>query len=458
MRCNKIVFISVLALILVLAGCAKAECKKDEQCVKPHFTGQCADKKCVYDPIPGECGNTLCEPDENQCSCADDCGLCSGKVGKHLVKQCTPQDECVEDIPVTAQKPITLTRELSTGGSKISLTSTFPQPFNIRKDQLELDFGINVLATTMSDLKITRFELTGVTPDRRTVSLADKSVEKQLFEGARVKEYLIVDFPTSEVDGELSALNLKIYLDYVVTSGTATTSKSVTLAHPYQALKFAWARPANLTGCPTSCDDGNPGTEDKVVRVGDGCFCEYKPKTGACGNGVCDTAENKCTCASDCGPCAGGGTYLTRNCVGTNCVSQLKPGTAVQPQSIFDERPLGPFELQNSYKFNKPLNTKTDSLTMEFTLYQKQDAVTSVKLKDARLLDGSQEVSSVSINKELTTVGQKEISAMSIPPVAGEADRTLTLRVWYEYVEGGTTKQGDFSRALGKLTIISPDV
>jgi hypothetical protein len=458
MRCRQLAFIGLLAAVLILAGCAKAECKKDADCQKPHFTGQCVDKKCVWTPIPGECGNLKCESGENECKCSDDCGECAGKSGKYLVKQCSPEDECAEDIPVTSQKPITMTRELSTAGTKISVTSSFPQPFNLKKDQLELEFEINVLSPSMSELKVTKIELTATTPDKRTVSLADKSIDKHLYEGSRIKEHLILGYPTNEVDGEFTNLNLKLYLDYVVASGTTVTSKSVTLTHPYQALKFAWAKPAGMSSCPEKCDDGNPGTDDKVTRTADGCFCEFKPKTGACGNGICDAAENKCTCASDCGPCAGSTNYLVRSCVGTNCLSQLKPGITAQKQSIFDERSLGAFELQNSYKFNKPFNTRADALAIEFTLYTKQDSVSSVKFKDARLLDGTQEIAAASIGKVLTTAGQKESATISIPAVQGEQERTVTLRVWYEYVKDGTTEQGDFSKSLGKLQIISPDV
>ncbi len=460
MRCKQLVFISVLALLLVLAGCSKAECKKDVDCQKPHYTGACVDKKCSYAPIPNECGNGECESSarENKCTCADDCGICEGKSGKYLEQTCNKDKECVEDIPATAQKPITLTKELSTGGTKLSLTTIFSQPFNLKKDQFGLEFGINVLAAGMSDVSINRLELTGVTPDKRTVPLSDKTVSIPLYEGSKRKEKLIIDFPTADRDGELSNLNLKIYVDYVLTSGSSTAPKSGTLQNSYSSLKFAWARPEKSPGCPASCDDGNPGTDD-VCDAGTNYFCENRPKAGACGNGVCDGAENKCTCAGDCGPCTGGGTYLARSCVASACVAQLKPGITVQPQSVFDERDLSVFTLQNNYKFNKPFNTKSDKLALEFSLYQKDDKVASVTLKDARLLDGTQEVAAATIGKQLTTAGQKETADIAIPAGgAAEQERTLTLRVWYEYVEDGTTKQADFSKPLGKLVLLNPDV
>jgi hypothetical protein len=460
MRCRTVVFASIFALLLLLAACGKAECKKDSDCVKPHFTGSCDDKKCSYAPIPNECGNLECEPgnNENKCTCAEDCGECSGKSGKYLTQQCNAQDECVEDVPETSQKPISLTKELTTGGSKISVTSKFAQPFNLRKDQIELEFGLNVLSPTMRDLKVSRLELTGTTPDKRTVALADKSVEKTLFaEGSKAREWLILEHAAAEKDGELTNLNLKVYIDYTLVSGTTLAPKSVTLNHPYSNLKFAWALPATSPGCPKNCDDGNPGTDD-VCGPETNYFCEHRPKAGACGNGVCDANENKCTCPQDCGPCASTGTYLASSCVGTNCVSQLKPGIAVQPQSIFDERELGAFTLQNTYRYNKPFNTKADKLVLELTLYAKKDDVSGIKIKDIRLLESAQEVAFLSANKELTSAGQKETIEIAIPAGLPEQERSLTLRVWYEYTQGGETKQADFSRPLGKMTLISPDV
>ncbi len=454
---SKAVIIGILAIALILAGCAKAECKKDADCTKPHFTGTCIDKKCTWTPIPNECGNSLCETGENKCTCSTDCGACEGKSGKYLVQQCNALQECTEDIPATAQKPIALTRELTTGGSKISVASTFNQPFNTRKDQFGLEFGLNVLAPTMSEATITRLELTGMTPDKRTIPLADKSISRTLHPGAKAKELLIIEFPTADKDGELTSLNLKVYLDYLLTSGTSATPKSTILQHAYQSMKFAWARPETPSGCPASCDDANPGTQDSCGPE-TMYFCQHTPVAGACGNGICDANENKCTCPSDCGPCSGSTTYLSRSCANNACISQLKPGITAQPQSLFDDRDIGPVHLQNTYKYSKPFNTKTDKLTLEFTLYEKQESVSSFTIKDIRVLDGTNEVASISAGRQLSSAGQKETVELSIPAQGpAEQERNLALRIWYEYVQGSETKQGDYSKALGKTVLLNPD-
>ncbi len=49
-----------------------------------------------------------------------------------------------------------------------------------------------------------------------------------------------------------------------------------------------------------------------------------KPKTPSCGDTICNGAENKCTCAPDCGRCDGFASNLTQYvCVSDNCV--LRP-------------------------------------------------------------------------------------------------------------------------------------
>jgi hypothetical protein len=457
MRQNPFVFIGILALLLILAGCTKAECRKDTDCVKPHFTGACVDKKCSWNPVPNECGNSVCDGKENECTCPQDCGSCTGKLGKYLVKQCNAQNDCTADIPAATQKPITLTRELQAGGSKISSTTTFNQPFNLKRDQLELDFGINTLATGTSDLKITRLAVTGMTSDRRTVQLADQSISLPLSQGAKAKTYVILDFPTADTDGELTNLQLTVYLDYVLTSGTSSSPKSITINQQYQSLKFVWARPEKPSGCG-NCDDGNAATED-VCGPETNYYCAHQPKSGVCGSGVCDGGKNKCTCPQDCGSCSGGGTYTTHGCIGTNCLVEMKPGVATQQQALFDDRDIGAVHLQDRYVYPTPFNVRHDRFSLEFKLYQKQDSVSSITIKDIRLLDGTQEIAYLNADKTLDTAGQTAAVNLTIQPQpVAEDERSLTLRVWYAYTQNNETKQADFSRPLNKVVLLSPDV
>ncbi|MBN2053249.1 hypothetical protein JW756_07125 [Candidatus Woesearchaeota archaeon] len=80
-----LVIIIVIASVLLIAGCSKAECKKNSDCtaVNKCFTARCGDDgKCSQTPKSDCCGNAKCEEDsgETKCTCSQDCGKCSGHV------------------------------------------------------------------------------------------------------------------------------------------------------------------------------------------------------------------------------------------------------------------------------------------------------------------------------------------------------------------------------------------
>jgi hypothetical protein len=50
-------------------------------------------------------------------------------------------------------------------------------------------------------------------------------------------------------------------------------------------------------GCPASCDDLNPATEDTCEKGS----CVHTTKANVCGNGECEAGENRVLCPDDCG-------------------------------------------------------------------------------------------------------------------------------------------------------------
>jgi hypothetical protein len=55
--------------------------------------------------------------------------------------------------------------------------------------------------------------------------------------------------------------------------------------------------PSEELQCSDNCDDLNPATEDSCVRGS----CVHTIKTDFCGNGICETGEDRANCAEDCG-------------------------------------------------------------------------------------------------------------------------------------------------------------
>lgn len=445
MRTTSIAIICLLALLLVIAGCGKAECKKDTDCQKQYYTGSCVEKKCDYQKIDTYwCGETLC----------------TGKQGLHLEKKCADDKKtCISDLPKEKVKVTSLVNEMTMAGDKFKITTEFPQPFNTRKEKFRIKLGLAQPAPSNTEHTVTRAELTGLTKDRRTITLAQKDLNKHIWVDADDTNIpLIIDFATTDADGEFSNLVLKLYYNYVQTAGTQKQTRNAILQNNYGNIKFIWAHPDKAYPCPTLCNEegfGMKGTCNPTTG-----FCDYTPLPNVCGNNLCDPGENTCTCAQDCGPCAGTvGVYSFKTCTGDNkCIVAIKQGITITPQTLFDDRPLGSFHLQNTYQYNNPFNTKTDKFVVDFKLYQIQPQASGIKIETIRLLEATQQIAEYNVNKDLPTANSNIQQELTIPAQAQpEIDRNLILGVWYQYTQSGVTQKGNYQKSLGKVTLLTPD-
>ncbi|MBW3002760.1 hypothetical protein KY338_06390 [Candidatus Woesearchaeota archaeon] len=451
---TKFFFLLFILLALVLSGCEKAECELDSDCLKPHFTGACLDGKCVYSPIPGECGNGICDESETKCTCPADCGICAGPSGPFELV-CVG-DLCLEGIPDSKVKPQISTEELSAGGDKIRLTTEYNQPFNVLKDTFNIKISLSTPTDRNADRKISKITLVGEI-DRQTIPLAEVNLNRPLWPGSEISAELIVDFPTAEKQGEVSNLELQITYDYL-TGTTTMAPKSVVVKNRYGRVTFNWVKPSTLYPCPESCDDGNAGTQD-ICDASTKFFCEHRPIPGVCGNYVCDANENPCTCPVDCGPCADGGTYITFACINNACVAQLKGGISQESQSLFDDRKIGAFHLQNNYDYPDPFNVAENKLGLDFNMYDKNEDVKDVKITTIRVFEGTNELASADPNLALPDTGSTGLVEITIPPQAQpEIAKSLNLKVWFEYKQAGDLKKSSYSKPLGKITLLSPGV
>ena len=447
-----------IAVLLILAACGKAECKKDVDCIRSHFTGKCVEKKCVYTPVPNECGNNKCEETnkEDKCSCPADCGECEGKVegSQFLVQQCI-QDRCIEDVEESQVKPYFTSADISSAGDKFKIDTIYPQPFNMKKDTFSITITLADQGTSNSDEHLLNAELTATTRDKRTITLARTDVDKYLWtEGSDIYEALIIDFPTTELEGELTNLILKIQYEYAIAQSGKKTVKQGVLQNKYKD-KFIFVKPSASYPCPASCDDKNSGTKD-TCGAQTSFFCKHEPVSGACGNFKCDGTENRCSCPGDCGVCSGSaGNFLDYACQMNKCITQLKTGVSVQPNSLFDDRSLGPVQLNNNYKYNSPFNIKEDEFQLDFKIYHIDPKVSGFIIETIRILEGSQQLVELSVDKELSDTPTPVI--IKIPSTQQpEEEHSLSIGVWYKYTQEGQEKTGNFQKQLGKITLINP--
>ena len=456
MKYKSLLLILSTLILLLLAGCS-GECKKDSDCSKPHFTGTCLNKQCQFKPIPNEIGNGICEAGENKCNAPADCGICQGSNGLYLKYSCI-NNKCVDSVPLDMIKPVYLSSDAKVAGIAFKITSDFNQPFNLKKDFFKLKFSLMNLPSTVQDVTLKRIELTGITNDRRKISLHDKILNRPLLFELDVEQDLILSLNTAEVSGELANLALMVYLDYYIISSGKRTLKQGSFPVRYSGLnRFIWVLPEAEYSCPDSCDDNNPGTED-ICNKETNFFCIHKPIPNVCGNYICEPGENKCSCEADCGSCAGAaGNYMTYSCIENKCLAGLRSGFDQEKKSFFDDRDLSYFHLQNNFDFNNPFNIKEDFFKLNFALYDKNLEISQIKIIDVRLFEGTAEIAHTFANVALSNIGDSASVSIRIPEIAGVEDsKTLNLAVWYEYTRGDQTTKNNFRKSLGKITLINP--
>lgn len=426
----------VLLLFLVACGSSGVErCSSAADCTSKlpsAFRASCVDRECMYTPIPGARGNGICEAGEDKCTVPQDCGVCIGNVAgsKWLVQSCV-NNVCLPD--VASPKPIYQSEDYSGFGDKFRIDTVYSSPFNMKKDLLTVIIALSDQNEYNSDHRIESISVEGTTADRRSVSLADQAIDRPLWKGYSVSSNIVLDFPSSVVEGELSNIVLKVKYSYVSRGSPQERSMQVRLPS-----KFYYVYPDVVYPCPSSCDDGNPGTRD-YCSAQTGYFCRHDPIAGVCGNYICDSNENKCTCPADCGPCSGSvGTHVELTCKSNACVGRLKPGAVINPNTILDERRIGNVDLTVKYQFNDPFNTASDKFVIDF------DADGPFTIDTVRVMERSQILAEKSVNKP---AGKVEISVPSLP--TPEEEHTVSVDVWYS-----GDREGHYSKSLGKITFI----
>src|SRR3989344_8096206 len=334
---------------------------------------------------------------EDKNTCAADCGTCSGKVaGTKYLEYWLVNNKCVEAVPFTLTHPVSLVNDVANAGDKFHVETSYVQPFNLKKDTFSFVVRLEQ-GTQVRDERVIDVELSGTTKDRRKLVLGRKDVNHPLWEGVPFEESLVLDFPSFEVEGELNTLVLKVHYEYAAVQGDKSARKEGTFQVNYRE-KFLFANPPSEYPCPVTCDDKNFGTKDVC---GINHFCVHEPLPAACGNGVCDANENKCTCAHDCGTCSGGGSFVERACKGGQCVAAVRSSVVLTPNNLFETRDIGPAELNINYRFNAPLDVTKDLFLLDVQQYRVGAGISKVTIQQVRLLDGSQVVAESLVNKEV---------------------------------------------------------
>ncbi|MBI2545946.1 hypothetical protein HYV81_02090 [Candidatus Woesearchaeota archaeon] len=127
---------------------------------------------CTHELGQGSCcGNTKCEPNENECTCARDCGSCDRPFGKYMAYSCSGNACAADLIDAASVKPKTLVIQASFTEFTIENKISFEEPFSIRQSKFTIVSEVNNIRQGISGIKCTKLQLLD-----NTELLAEKAV------------------------------------------------------------------------------------------------------------------------------------------------------------------------------------------------------------------------------------------------------------------------------------------
>lgn len=212
-----------------------------------------------------------------------------------------------------------------------------------------------------------------------------------------------------------------------------------------------------LSGC-AECKENADCSEGKICKEGK---CVEKPFIpNICGNGECETGENKCTCLVDCGVCSGkaklivrgrevDAKYLEQDCVDNKCVYTVKK-EKVQSKTIIDEPRLerGLLELKIITKYNSPFKidkdlSKRDGFDVAFKIKNiRDDFVPPFKITNVRFVEGENLFGEKDTNILLRKIGEEV--TINVPSSADlkTPEEEIRLEIRFDYVAKKRTDLG----------------
>jgi hypothetical protein len=208
-----------LIFILIISGC-KGECEVSSDCPSQTCkTASCIGKKCQYETIEDCCGNGICEDTENKCTCARDCGTCSGK-GKVKIGSRTydteyleylcENNECVLGVEEDKAKEMSLLDENNFGYFKLETLVTFNKPFDTRKDS----FNFRITLKDATDDVVLPIKIKKIVVREGEVLFGERRFNLALDEiGSEVTVKVPVTYELDELEEE-KRLSYKIDYEY----------------------------------------------------------------------------------------------------------------------------------------------------------------------------------------------------------------------------------------------------
>lgn len=378
----------------------------------------------------------------NQCKKSSDCPTQANKEANCAEYKCIYTDKTIS----TTQKNEFVSEQIISRGDRFNLMAEFPQPFDPNKDIIKSSVSLISEQKGISDRKILGIQLYDA-KDKRFISSSE--INKYLWTTGKDFE-LTTDLVLINSQNLISDPELIVNYEYKE------------LNQPKQAeLKLKFKKQLRLQklkdkySCPQTCPEkqGYRSYCDEKTNF----FCTYNIKQDACGNGICDVNENKCSCAIDCSPCKGSLKFLDFNCVNDNCITRLKPAVNILSYDVRQDK-QGIVDFEIHYKFNNPFNTNKDNLTIEITPKFDQD-VSDLKIEDIILTTtGNIQLASAKDQRKaplrFRRSNDKLTTNLIIPKQSSpEEEKTLNIDISLSYKKNNN----DFSEKITK-NLQTPEV
>jgi hypothetical protein len=226
--------------------------------------------------------------------------------------------------------------------------------------------------------------------------------------------------------------------------------------------------PTTKQKCPENCNDGNDCTKDYCQK--NTFFCVHDAvATSCCGNNVCDSDEDKCTCPEDCGSCSGRfGSYTEFMCVEQKCHASMRKDVVVTPKPIIDNKDISSdFSIEARIEYNEPFDITKDSFKITITITQLDPSTKDIVFERAQVLDTNNVLlgEKDSINGALSRVGQSFTVNVPLSFVMKvvEEEHTPKIKLIYRYTRpprgtlpGEKLTNQYYEKSIGKLAFVNP--
>lgn len=423
--------------VLFLAGC-KGQCRIDSDCPgKPCYDVSCQERECVQTSVPNCCGNARCEKGEDACSCQVDCGRCEGKEGKYLEKLCL-DNQCQVGLDRAKIQIQSLTHSKDLTGFKINVLASIDQPFDVDMSTMYFEAEMTDRKENVEMPKLSKVQVLAKS-NRQEVILGEKDFNRPFWNiGSKISDKINLHYPFEKKENEVEAF-IRVFYEYTEKIGGERKIRR-TQYDKTLGSKMIFVNPDRSYSCSAAkhCNDNNDCTLDSCVE--DSLLCNHELIPNCCGNYQCEENENKANCPMDCGPCEGTlGRYLEyRQDSDGSCMLGFKTGV-LQPVVLSKTKALTDFTLTMKSNFKQPLDVGKENFTVEIILddydpakIQMPITLTRIQLLDSKTVAGEEEK-----DLRLLALGRKvEASlAISLPMTDVEAEKDMTLKVYYSYNE-----------------------